>query len=222
LVGSGPEEPKAREVAAVLGVRDRLEIIPWQSPLVLAEIYRHAHVVLVPSMPTATWTEQFGRVIVEAQASGAVIAGYATGSIPEVGGDPALLVEGGDVSALSSAVRGLAHDPEQYAVRRSRGVSLSSSRTWAAVASSQLELYERVVSGAFDRAALSRSPRLRRAAARAEFGETAPTTAGRRPFALPLLRLGNPISAVLARMIDTGAELKAHLSSSHRARKIRS
>ncbi len=90
-------------------------IEPWQSVAELAAFYRQAHVVLVPSVATETWTEQFGRVIVEAQASGAVVAGYASGSIPEVAGDAALLVAPGDVHALGEHHCELA--------RRRRGVS---------------------------------------------------------------------------------------------------
>ena len=79
--GLGAEVAPARELAGQLGVGDRLEVQPWLDLHAAAELYRRAHVVLVPSAPTETWTEQFGRVIVEAQASGAVVAGYATGSI---------------------------------------------------------------------------------------------------------------------------------------------
>ncbi|MGZ4392437.1 MAG: glycosyltransferase family 4 protein, partial [Gaiellaceae bacterium] len=222
LVGSGPEERPAIELAEALGVRDRVEMRAWGSAADVGETCRSAHVLLVPSTPTTTWTEQFGRVIVEAQASGAVVAGYATGSIPEVGGDAAVLVDPGDVAGLAAAVRALARDPADHAERRERGLRLSRTRTWASVAARHATLYERVADGALDRQELERSPRRRRAAARAEFGETAPTTAGRRPFALPLLRAGGPISAVLAPVIDAGAEAKAHLSVGQRPSSTRS
>ena len=194
----------------------------WGSAAEVAEVCRSAHILLVPSTPTTTWTEQFGRVIVEAQASGAVVAGYASGSIPEVGGDAAVLVEPGDVAALAAAVRALARDPADYAERRARGVRVSCGRTWPRVACVTRRCTNASHDGALDRRALPRSPRRRRAEARAEFGETAPTTAGRRPFALPLLRAGGPIPAALAAVIDAGAEAKAHLSLRQRPRSTRS
>ena len=55
----------ARARAAALGLADRLELLPWRPASELADIYRGTHVVLVPSRPTTTWVEQFGRVIVE-------------------------------------------------------------------------------------------------------------------------------------------------------------
>jgi hypothetical protein len=159
-------------------------------------------------VPTQTWTEQFGRVIVEAQASGAVVAGYDTGSIAEVGGEAALLVDGGDVSALADAVARLVENAGDYEIRRARALESSATRTWQKVAAMQLELYELVAAGG-ERLMLPRSPRLRRAAARAEFGATTPTTAGIRPFALPLLRRGGRLSSSLGSIIDAGAELRA-------------
>jgi glycosyltransferase involved in cell wall biosynthesis len=211
VVGEGPEVGRAQQLALELGVADRLRIERWRPSDELAEIYQAAHVVLVPSVPTATWTEQFGRVIVEAQATGAVVAGYATGSIPEVAGDAAVLVPGGDAGALADAVRALLADPTDYEMRRASGLELSGGRTWQRVAERQVELYRRVCSGDVERLDLPASPRARRAFAAREFGPAATLTAGRRPFALPLLRSGGFFADGLAAAIDAGAEVKAKL-----------
>jgi glycosyltransferase involved in cell wall biosynthesis len=211
VAGSGPEEAAARELASSLDVADRLEFLPWQSAAELAATYRTAHVVLVPSRPTETWTEQFGRVIVEAQASGAVVAGYASGSIPEVAGDAAILADVGDVSQLADRVVQFVADPADYARRRERGIALSRTRTWAHVAERHADLYRRVAAGDVQRLHLSRSPQRRRAAARAEFGPTAPMIAGRRPFALPLLRRGGTAASALAGILDAAFELAARV-----------
>ena len=208
LLGAGPEEQRAQQLGEQLGLSDRLASMPWASPADVAATCRRAHIVLVPSMPTETWTEQFGRVIVEAQASGAVVAGYDTGSIAEVGGTAALLVGGGDVSALAEAVLRLVQDAGDYEIRRRAGLEASGTRTWQEVAVRQLQLYELAAAGS-ERLQLPRSPQLRRAAARAEFGPTAPTSAGRRPFALPLLRRGGLFASRLAGIIDAVAELRA-------------
>jgi glycosyltransferase involved in cell wall biosynthesis len=211
IVGSGPEETIARQLARELGVADRLELETWLPLEAVSEAYRRAHVVLVPSKATATWTEQFGRVIVEAHASGAVVAGYASGSIPEVGQDAIVLAKEGDVDGLANAVIRVLADPPTFDALRARGIELSSERTWDKVAERQVALYERVLAGNEPRLNLPRSPRRRRALAREEFGPTAPTTAGFRPFALPILRKGGPIPAALGALIDAGAELKAAL-----------
>jgi len=214
VVGTGPEEQRARDLVKERGLADWVSIEPWRSADELAALYRRAHVVLVPSVPTHTWTEQFGRVIVEAQASGAVVAGYSTGSIPEVAGDAAVLVEAGDADALADGVVRLVADPDDYTRRRTLGIALCVDSTWGRVAERQRELYARVAQGDIPRTELPRSPRNRRAAARAEFGPTAPTRGGTRPFALPLLRRGGPPAALLGAAIDCALEVRARLPRS--------
>ena len=71
-----------------------------------------------------------------------------------------------------------------------------------------MSLYRRVVEGPGARLVQPRSPSARREAARAEFGPTAPTLAGERPFALPVLREGGAIPGALASVIDSFAELR--------------
>jgi len=118
LAGSGPELTAAMALAKGLGVDDRVEHRPWLATPDLAQLYRETHVVLTPSQSTATWAEQFGRMIVEGQACGCVIVGYDSGSIPEVGGDPALLVREGDVDSLAQAAELVLSDPEEFQARR--------------------------------------------------------------------------------------------------------
>jgi glycosyltransferase involved in cell wall biosynthesis len=208
LVGSGPDELRARRLASELGVGERLEIVSWASSVDVAAILRTAHIVLVPSVATDTWTEQFGRVIVEAQASGAVVVGYATGSIHEVGGEPAALVRPADVRALAELARRLLRDPVEYERRRRGGIARSKGRTWIDVATRQGRLYEQAVAGV-KRLELPRSPARRREVAREEFGPTAPTRTGYRPFALPVLRSAGPIARAGGRLTDAAAEVVA-------------
>jgi glycosyltransferase involved in cell wall biosynthesis len=220
VVGRGPEAAVVRASAEALGLADRLELLPWQSASELGDIYRRTHVALVPSRPTTTWVEQFGRVIVEAQASGAVVAGYASGAIPEVAGEPAILTEVGAVAELGDRVAALASDPAGYADRRAQGIELSRARTWAQVATRQADLYRRVTAGNVPHLELPSSPRRRRELARAEFGPTAPTTAGARPFALPLLRRGGHLPDVVAWLLDAGTELASRAGKSRRRSQV--
>ncbi len=207
VCGEGPAAGRARTLAESLGVADRVELRGTLRGEELADVYRSAHVLLVPSRPTATWTEQFGRVIVEAQASGAVVAGYDAGSIGEVAGEAAVLVPAGDVEALARGVRALVMDPDDFERRRGAGIELAAGRTWARVGERQAALYRELVDAPPALRALPTSPRGRREEARAEFGPTASTTAGTRPFALPVLRRGGRLPELLARACDLGAEL---------------
>ena len=82
VVGRGPVGDAVPALARELGVTDHVELVPWVDAEALAALYRRAHVALLPSRATRTWVEQFGRVITEGLASGAVVVGWASGSIP--------------------------------------------------------------------------------------------------------------------------------------------
>ena len=175
----------------------------WRTGRELAASYQRCHVVLLPSEPTYTWTEQFGRVIVEAQASGAVVAGFATGAIPEVAGRPALLADAGDTERLTESVDALLAEPDQLTSRRAAGVHCRE-RTWSRVAERQARLYEAALGSGVSVAPQPRSPAARRVLAELEFGLPAVAAGGARPFALPVLRRGGVFSSALGRAIDFG------------------
>jgi glycosyltransferase involved in cell wall biosynthesis len=200
LVGDGPERDAALRLAGRLALLEHVELKPWLSADELAGVYRRTHVVLVPSRATATWAEQFGRVIVEAQASGAVVAGYRSGSIPEVAGQAGLLARERDVDDLAQRISALVADSAEFERRREQGLELAGSRTWARVAEQQVALYEWAASRAATQVP-ARPLSATREHARAEFGPPAPTPSGERPFALPVLRSA-PVSRVLGWAVD--------------------
>lgn len=209
VVGSGPEEAPARRRAAELGIRDAVTFDPWQPLDQIAALYRTMHVVLLPSVATTTWTEQFGRVIVEAQASGCLLAGYASGTIPEVAGEAGLLVPEGDVAALSQAVIALIADPADWERRRRLGLANAAGMTWSQVGRRQAAFYDRALASRATARVGSLSPTRQRAAARAEFGPTATLRGGiARPFALPLLRKDNAATRALAALVDLPSRLR--------------
>ncbi|MCW2530270.1 MAG: hypothetical protein JWM76_5130 [Pseudonocardiales bacterium] len=201
LVGEGPELLEARRLAEALGVADGLNSMPWLSADALAERYRRAHVVLAPSMATRTWVEQFGRMVVEAQASGAVVVAYDSGSLPEVVGAHGVIVPAGDIASMSAAVVSLLGSPGRWSTLRASG--LATTLNWDDVAAGQLDLYEQAIALRMAKPLVYRSgSRPSRAAAQSRFGAPAVVTGDGRPFALPGLREDNPVTRTLARVID--------------------
>lgn len=189
VVGEGPEASKMAELARSLKVSDRVVFAPWRSIDGLAESLRRTHIALVPSSSTARWVEQFGRIIVEAQAAGAVVAAYASGSIPDVIGETGILAAAGDLASVADEIVQLVGNEQEFQSIRKRGLAQCRSFTWDAVAEAQVDFYGAVISGdARMSLRLPASPRARREAAHAEFGPSAPTPAGTRPFALPVLQ----------------------------------
>ena len=196
LVGDGPAIGPAKALAAELGVGDRLTHVAWCSQEQLASRLRATHVVLVPSRATRTWTEQFGRVIVEGQASGAVVLGYDSGSISEVVGPAGLVVPESDLAALCFAAVAMARSGATWAELREQGPAAVERTRWSTVAAAQVALYEQAL-------ARRRYPlRPDRPAAQAQFGPPARILGQERPFALPLLREDTVLSRGLGRVLD--------------------
>jgi glycosyltransferase involved in cell wall biosynthesis len=208
LAGSGPALTAAMSLAERLGVGERVEHRPWLALSDMAELYRQTHIVLAPSRSTARWVEQFGRMIVEAQASGCVVVGYESGSIPEVGGDAAIIVPEGDAAALAAASAQILSDPDQFEARRRSGLALARERTWSKVAAKQVELYRAALETG-PGPLLAGSPRALRHRAIEEFGRPAEALGQARPFALPYLRRPTVLSRTLGRALDGLAEARA-------------
>jgi len=198
IVGSGPEEGPALALAAELGVREDVALHGWADAATLAAHYRTAHVLLAPSRSTRTWVEQFGRMVTEAQGSGVVVVGYASGSLPEVVGSAGVLVPEGDVRALADAVATLGREPARWSALRAAGLVGAAACDWDTIAAGQIELYEAAVAGGRG----TRRVQPRRRAARAEYGAPAHVPGTERPFALPVLRDDTRVSRVLERAAD--------------------
>jgi glycosyltransferase involved in cell wall biosynthesis len=198
VVGDGPERDAATALAERLNVAHAVELRPWASAEEIARHYANAHVLLAPSRRTRTWVEQFGRMVVEALAAGAVVVGYATGSLPEVVGDAGVLVPEGDVQGMADAIAGFVADPIGWKALRVAGLRAAPTTTWDAVARGQRELYEQVLTNPMGR----RRVRPRRRIAAARYGPPAEEIGGARPFALPVLRNDTATTRALARSID--------------------
>ncbi len=210
LAGAGPALADGMKLAAELGVGDNVEVRGWLGAHELAAMYREIHVLLAPSRSTPTWAEQFGRIIVEAQASGCVVAGYDSGATAEVGGKAGLLMEEGDVAGLADAISGVLVDEAGYQALRQAGLAQARDRTWDRVAVKQVELYE-AATRQLPRRTMSGSPRRRRESSVVEFGPPASARGQLRPFAVPVLRRPGPASRALGRVVDLAGETKAKL-----------
>lgn len=114
IVGTGPEEDRLRAYASDLGLAGMVEFkghVPYEE---MPEVFRSVTCVVLASLPTRTWEEQFGLVLAEAMAAGVPIIASTSGAIPEVLGEPASLFSPGDWLGLAEA---LARGPLQCATQ---------------------------------------------------------------------------------------------------------
>ncbi len=108
VVGAGPEEDRLRRYARELGLGDSVEIgksVPYDQ---MPGVYASASCLVLASLTTTLWEEQFGMVLVEAMAAGLPIVASSSGAIPEVVGPDARYFTPGDWLGLA---RELAQGP---------------------------------------------------------------------------------------------------------------
>lgn len=147
IVGDGPARSALTDEIAARGLRERISIrghVRDDLPLV----YRTFDVVVVPSLTTPTWTEQFGRVAIEAMASGVPVIASDSGSLPEVLDGAGVLVPPGDVAALTAALGTLLCDEAERRRLATAGRARAEYFSWRRVAERQQDLYTKVIAGA--------------------------------------------------------------------------
>ena len=110
LVGEGRERPALARLAAELGMADRVEFVTRLPSTAMPQFYQGLDVLVLPSRAMTNWKEQFGRVLIEAMASGVPVIGANSGEIPQVIGPAGLTFPEGDVEALRGQLLRLLED----------------------------------------------------------------------------------------------------------------
>ncbi len=139
--GTGLARPRElEELAERLGIADVVHFVkPVERP-VLAEWYRAADVVLVPS-----YSESFGLVAIEAQACGTPVVAADVGGLPTAVGDAGVLVSGHEVSDWTDAVQGLLHDDERRAALGRKAIDHASQFGWGKTTDRLLAVYRQAI-----------------------------------------------------------------------------
>ncbi len=134
IVGDGPEGGRLRSYADELGVADAVEFratVPYDE---MPGLYASASALVLASLPTKGWEEQFGMVLIEAMATGTPVIACASGAIPEVLGGAGTLVEPGDWRGLARALAGEPGAPAPAGLLDRFSVDAAAERTAAAYA----------------------------------------------------------------------------------------
>jgi len=121
ILGGGPQRDELEAQAARLGIGDRVTFDAQIPSTDIPPYYHKLDALVLPSLTRPNWKEQFGRVLVEAMASGVPVVGSDSGAIPGVVGDGGLIVPEGDSEALANAMHTLMDDPQQRAELGQRG-----------------------------------------------------------------------------------------------------
>ncbi|HVB96804.1 MAG TPA: glycosyltransferase family 4 protein [Chloroflexota bacterium] len=113
LVGSGEERAALERLAADLDLSDRVEFRGDVASSKIPTLMNQLDVLVLPSRSTPAWREQFGRVLIEAMASGVPVVGSSSGQIPYVIGEAGLIFPEGNTAALAEHLIALQQDRER-------------------------------------------------------------------------------------------------------------
>lgn len=140
--GSGLAAPDSLvKLVADLGITDRVTFLPPQSREQLAEVYRAADAVAVPS-----YSESFGLVAVEAQACGTPVVAAAVGGLPVAVADARTLVDGHDPARWADALASVLDAGPAEADALSRAARTHAQRfSWDSTVDALLASYSRAI-----------------------------------------------------------------------------
>lgn len=113
VVGSGSHRDSLQELSRTLRVD---ALVTWEDAVQyvnMPSLYEWADLVLVPSLTTAHWKEQFGRVVIESAASGTPVIASDSGELPNIVAQARAgwTIPEGHVHALAELLHSLRKDP---------------------------------------------------------------------------------------------------------------
>ncbi|MGB0647303.1 MAG: glycosyltransferase family 4 protein [Bradymonadia bacterium] len=137
VIGRGDQEIALKDLARRLGVSQRVRWTDWCDPETLADEVASSSLVVLPSRH-----ESFGNVMAETLAIGTPLISTNTGSIPEVVGPYAELINVDDVEGLTTAMTHVHAHSDEVKARAAEGREWVRSRYhWDEVAARFEEVY---------------------------------------------------------------------------------
>jgi glycosyltransferase involved in cell wall biosynthesis len=146
IVGDGVTREALEKQAAYFGVRDRVTFVPQVPSGQVPDMLNSFDVLVLPSLTTPTWKEQFGRVLIEAMACSVPVVGSDSGEIPNVIGAAGFVFHEGNAEALADRLATLAGNRDfRMALGEQGRRRVIDFFTQKAVAKQHYELYRRVL-----------------------------------------------------------------------------
>lgn len=137
--GTGLEHPEGpHDLADSLGIGGQVAFLPPVDRPTLAQWYRAADLVVVPSR-----SESFGLVAIEALACGTPVVAADVGGLPVAVGDAGVLVKGHDPGVWAAVLAEVLTDPERRARLAQAGIEHARNFGWEATVDKLLDVYAR-------------------------------------------------------------------------------
>ncbi len=146
FLGEGELQGRLEREARELGVSDRVVFRPPVRASAVPDFIKELRVLVLPSLTTPDWKEQFGRVLIEAMACQVPVIGSDSGEIPNVIGDAGLVVSEGNAEHLRWALQKMMdeHDLRARLAARGRERALTNF-SYAKLAQDTYQVYQELM-----------------------------------------------------------------------------
>ncbi len=137
-----PRYPDAQQLAAELGVDSAMTWTGYLTDDELVAVYQDADLLVHPSR-----YEGFGLQVAEAMRCGIPVVCSNSGSLPEVAGDAAILLDPDDVDGFTAAIERVLTTPDLALSLREKGLRQAAQFTWERTARETLDVYRQLAQG---------------------------------------------------------------------------
>ena len=146
VVGDGPERSAFEQQLREKRLLDRVQFAGAIRYEEVPAFFQQMDLFVMPTETTSRIREQFGRVLVEAMASGVPVIGSTSGAIPEVIQEAGLTFAEGDAQALAGAIDRLLSNPAlRDQLARAGHQRVERHYSWNRVADLTYEFYRRLL-----------------------------------------------------------------------------
>ncbi|MEI7542147.1 MAG: glycosyltransferase family 4 protein [bacterium] len=121
LAGTGSMEAVLHNLIKHFKLEDRVKFYGHVKRQAVPDFLLDMDCLVLPSITTEVWKEQFGRVIIEAFAAGVVVIGSDSGEIPNVIGAAGLIFKECNAQDLAEQIKKLAEDKTLYVNLQAKG-----------------------------------------------------------------------------------------------------
>jgi len=147
FIGSGPEESFLKQWAGGRG--DQVRIVTDVRHGEVPAYLNAFDILCAPSQTTRHWREQFGRMLIEAFASGVAVIGSDSGEIPHVIGDAGVVVGEQDEGGWTRAMASLLESPMRRDQLAAKGMERAREQfAWPVIARKHMEFFAELMGGA--------------------------------------------------------------------------
>jgi glycosyltransferase involved in cell wall biosynthesis len=145
ICGDGPHRRALEAQVVRLGLEERVDFLGYSAQDDLPLRYANFDLAVIPSQTRGNWVEQFGRVAIEAMASGVPVLAANSGALPDVLNGAGVLIAEADSGAWFSELSSLVNSPARRIALSDAGRKRARTYSWSAIATQHIAFYRKAL-----------------------------------------------------------------------------